>query len=93
MQAMRKADELLEEAERLILQAYEDSLDAVLLRHHATLQQLDGMPGHSARALLRRSGLLDDLTAALAGAARSADSAIQHLRLDIAEVVADDDGT
>lgn len=76
---------------------YADIVDPVLKRHKKTLEKIEkyneqGKRG-LARSLFRSSGLLDDLTEAIARAGQQASETIRRQRIGIMEVMADDDGT
>ena len=99
-------DKAILDSERLGLEAEEqidaafsvaNIIDPILERHKATLDRIQkyneqGKRG-LARSLLRSSGLLDDLAKAIAGAGKKASQAVQRQRIDILEVMADDNGS
>lgn len=95
--AIRDADRLGFHAQGAIEAMYADVVTPILTKHKGTLERMEkyneqGKRG-LARSLFRSSGLLDDLVEAIAGAGKKAYQAVQQQRIDILEVMADDDGS
>lgn len=90
-QAMRKAVRIEQEMLRNIDAAYHDILRPVLQKHKTTLDRLDALmqSGAAARArtLWRRSGIIEDLAAAIAGAGHASSVAIRQGLTQIREVI------
>ncbi len=95
-QAMRKAVRIEQEMLRNIDAAYHDILRPVLQKHKTTLDRLDALmqSGAAARArtLWRKSGIIEDLAAAIAGAGSKSSQAIRSGLTQIREVMADAPG-
>lgn len=76
--------------------AYHNILQPVLKKHRKTLEKLDKLlkAGSAARArvLWRRSGIIEDLAAAIAGAGNMSSAAIRNGLTQIREVVSHDTG-
>lgn len=93
-QAMRTAVKIEQEMLRNIDAAYHGILTPVLRRHRQTLDRLDKLmqSGASARArvLWRKSGIVEDLAAAIAGAGQASATAIRRGLTEIREVMRDD---
>ena len=90
-QAMRQAVKIEQEMLRNIDAAYHGILTPVLRKHRQTLDRLDKLMqiGAAARArvLWRRSGIIEDLAAAIAGAGQASAGAIRQGLTQIREVV------
>lgn len=94
-QAMRQAVKIEQAMLRNIDAAYHDILRPVLRKHKQTLDRLDTLmqAGAMARArvLWRKSGIIEDLAAAIADAGRVSASSIRNGLTEIREVMAHDD--
>lgn len=90
-QAMRQAVRIEQQMLNNIDSAYHDVLAPVLRKHKTTLDRLDKLmqSGASARArvLWRRSGIIEDLAAAIAGAGHASSVAIRQGLTQIREVI------
>ena len=90
-QAMRQAVKIEQEMLRNIDEAYHGILAPVLRKHRQTLDRLDKLmqSGASARArvLWRKSGIIEDLATAIAGAGQLSAGVIRHGLTQIREVV------
>lgn len=95
-QAMRQAARIEQQMLSNIDAAYHDILRPVLKKHKTTLDRLDALmqSGATARArvLWRKSGIVEDLAAAIAGAGRVSSDAIRNGLTQIREVMAHDSG-
>lgn len=93
-QAMMQAAKIEKEMLRNIDAAYHDILRPVLRKHKRTLDQLDALMQSGAtaraRALWRKSHIIDDLAAAVAGAGQASSAAIRNGLTDIREVMANE---
>ena len=76
--------------------AYKDILAPVLKKHRGTLARLEKLIGAGAvaraRVLWRKSGIIDDLAAAIAGAGAASAAYIRQGLTQIREAVADETG-
>lgn len=94
-QAMKQAVKIEQTMLRNIDAAYHDILTPVLRKHRQTLERLDKLmqSGAMARArvLWRKSGIIEDLAAAVAGAGQASSNAIRSGLKEIREVVSHDD--
>lgn len=76
--------------------AYSDILAPVLKKHRGTLGQLEKLIGAGAvaraRVLWRKSGIIDDLASAIAGAGAASAAYIRQGLMQIREAVADETG-
>jgi hypothetical protein len=92
-QAMRTAVKIEQEMLRNIDAAYHGILAPVLRKHRQTLDRLDKLmqAGAMARArvLWRKSGIIEDLAAAIAGAGQVSADAIRAGLTQIREAAAD----
>lgn len=93
-QAMRQAAMIEQEMLRNIDAAYHDILRPVLQKHKQTLDRLEKLmqSGANARArtLWRKSGIIDDLAAAVASAGQASSAAISNGLTEIREVMANE---
>ena len=93
--AVRKADRLMADACMQIERLYPAAIAPVMRKHQGTIEKLEKLEqaGQIARArtLIRTSGLLDDLTKAMATAGRKAAALIRAEMSGVKEVAADGD--
>lgn len=93
-QAMMQAAKIEQEMLRNIDAAYHDILRPVLRKHKQTLDRLDALmqSGATARArtIWRKSHIIDDLAAAIAGAGLASSAAIRNGLDEIREVMANE---
>lgn len=95
--AILDSDRLGMKAQDEVEAAYAGIVTPILARYRPTIERIEkyneqGKRG-LARSLFRSSGLLDELTQAIAEAGKKASKAVQQQRTGILEVMADDDGT
>ena len=95
--AILDSDRLGMKAQDEVEAAYAGIVTPILARYRPTIERIEkyneqGKRG-LARSLFRSSGLLEELTQAIAEAGKKASQAVQQQRIGILEVMADDDGT
>ena len=95
--AILDSDRLGMKAQDEVEAAYAGIVAPILARYRPTIERIEkyneqGKRG-LARSLFRSSGLLDELTQAIAEAGKKASKAVQQQRIGILEVMADDDGS
>lgn len=95
--AILDSDRLGMKAQDEVESAYADIVTPILARYRPTIERIEkyneqGKRG-LARSLFRSSGLLDELTQAIAEAGKKASQAVQQQRIGILEVMTGDDGT
>lgn len=95
-QAMKAAVKIEQQMLDGIDAAYHDILRPVLKKHRVTLDRLDKLMQSGAvaraRVLWRKSGIIDDLASAIAGAGSASSTIIRQGLTQIREVVSDAPG-